>query len=73
MNESPLSEADPILSMQEIMSRDPLELTRQDRDRIISELRKARANFAASDSQPKVKRGKKLEPVDKVSLDDLLS
>lgn len=61
MSDSPLSEADPIISMQEIMSRDPEELSRADRDAIVRTLRAARAQFLQEEAQAKPKRnGRKL-------------
>lgn len=44
MNENPLNEAS-ALSLEEAFSRDPLKLTRQDRDKIVAELRRARENW----------------------------
>lgn len=69
---SPLSEAK-VDSIAELMMRDPLELTRRDRDQIVKELRKAREAFEAEDSKPKERKKKdKLEPVlGKVDLEDL--
>lgn len=67
---SPLSEAKPS-SLSEIFSRDPLELTRQDRDQVVKELRRARENFEKEDAQPKPSKKSKLETVEKVNLGDL--
>lgn len=68
---SPLAEAK-MDSIRELMSRDPLDLTRQDRDGIVKILREARLKFAEEDAKPKASKRSKLEPVTgKVDLDDL--
>lgn len=68
---SPLSEALPD-SIREVMQRDPLELTRQNRDQIVKELRRARELFEQEDNKPKAEKKKKLETVEgKVELGDL--
>lgn len=69
--ESPLAEANPVLSMQQIMSMDPEEMTRADRDAIVRVLRAARAQFAAEEAQPKVSKRKLIKPSGPVSLGDL--
>jgi hypothetical protein len=57
---SPLEEASPVISMQEIMSRDPEELTRADRDAIVRTLRAQRFQFMQEEAVAKPKRnGKK--------------
>ncbi len=70
MSESPLSEADPIISMQKIMSSDPEELTRTDRDAIVRVLRAARFEFAQKEAQPKVRKTKAL-PKPGLKLEDI--
>lgn len=60
MSDSPLSEAQPQLSMQEIMSRDPEELSRTERDSIVKLLRAQRFEFMQQEAQEKpAKRAKK--------------
>lgn len=68
---SPLAEALPD-SIREVMSRDPLDLTRENRDQIVKELRRARELFEQEDNKPKAeKKGKKLKAVvGKVNLED---
>jgi hypothetical protein len=66
---SPLQEANPVLSMQEIMSRDPEELTRADRDAIVKVLRAQRFQFQQEEAQVKPK--KSLKKVSNLSLSDL--
>ena len=56
MSESPLTEANPVISMQEIMSRDPEELSRQDRDAIVRTLRAQRFQFMQDEAQAKPKK-----------------
>ena len=68
--ESPLSEANPVISMQEIMSRDPEELSRADRDAIVRTLRAQRFQFAQEEATAKPK-GKSLKKVSNLSLSDL--
>ena len=68
--ESPLSEANPVISMQEIMSRDPEELSRADRDAIVRTLRTQRFQFAQEEATAKPK-GKSLKKVSNLSLSDL--
>ena len=67
---SPLSEANPVLSMQEIMSRDPEELSRSDRDAIVRTLRAQRFQFMQDEAQAKPKKNG-LKKVSSVSLADL--
>ena len=66
---SPLSEANPVISMQEIMSRDPEELSRADRDAIVKLLRTQRFQFAQEEATAKPK--KQLKKVSNLSLSDL--
>lgn len=67
---SPLSEADPVISMQEIMSMDPEDMTRVHRDGIVRVLRAARFEFAQKEAQPKAKRAKAL-PKPNLKLEDI--
>jgi hypothetical protein len=67
---SPLEEASPTISMQEIMSRDPEELTRADRDAIVRTLRVQRFQFMQEEQQEKPKRSSK-KPATNISLADL--
>lgn len=69
--QSPLSEANPIISMQEIMSRDPEDLSRADRDAIVRVLRAARFEFAKQEAQPKVAKPKLKKLSGPVKLADL--
>lgn len=58
------------IDLDQLMSRDPLELTDPDLDRIIAFLRSQRANYGNGDNK---KAGRKdAKPVVNVSLDDLL-
>jgi len=66
-------------SLDELFSRDPLELSRQDRDQIISELRKRRVQWAQDEAAGKTRasRPKKEEAPTQaapanLSLEDLL-
>jgi hypothetical protein len=56
--------------MQEIMSRDPEELSRADRDAIVRTLRAQRFQFQQDEAQAKPK-GKSLKKLSSVSLSDL--
>jgi len=67
---SPLEEASPTISMQEIMSRDPEELTRADRDAIVRTLRAQRFQFMQEEQQEKPKRKNGKKPTN-ISLADL--
>ena len=70
MSDSPLSEANPVVSMQEIMSRDPEELSRADRDAIVKLLRAQRFQFLQEEATAKpAKKG--LKKVTNLSLSDL--
>lgn len=69
--QSPLSEANPIISMQEIMSRDPEDLSRADRDAIVRVLRAARFEFAKQEALPKAAKPKLKKLSGPVSLKDL--
>lgn len=69
--QSPLSEANPIISMQEIMSRDPEDLSRADRDAIVRVLRAARFEFAKQEALPKVAKPKLKKLSGPVKLSDL--
>jgi hypothetical protein len=60
---SPLEEAEPKLSMQEIMSRDPEELTRTERNAIVTALRKARFEFMQQEAASPPKGRKSKTPV----------
>lgn len=61
---SPLSEAKPE-SLAELFMRDPLELTRQDRDKMVSVLRTQRVEFEKSDAEAKP-RARKSAPKEKL-------
>jgi len=67
--DSPLREAKP--SMAEIFQRDPLQLTRQDRDAIVAVLRQRRVEFQREEVASKNKPKRTRAP-DGLSLDDLL-
>lgn len=59
---SPLSEAEP-RSLEELFSRDPLKLTRSDRDAIVRELRAQSERWAQAQSQaPSGKRSSGTRP-----------
>jgi len=60
---SPLAEPT-ISSLDELFSRDPLELSAQDIDTIVSALRRQRAQFALSEKNPKIKKPKNLSLAD---------
>lgn len=68
---SPLAEADP-RSLEELMSRDPLKLTKQDRGQIVGELRRMREVWAKAEAAAP-SRGKKAAsaPVAAPTADDL--
>jgi hypothetical protein len=70
---SPLEEANPVISMQEIMSRDPEELAgeagRTARDAIVRTLRAARFQFMQEEAVVKPKKG--LKKLSSVTLSDL--
>ncbi|PYS90932.1 MAG: hypothetical protein DMF62_03770 [Acidobacteria bacterium] len=68
---SPLDEANPVISMQEIMSRDPEELTRADRDAIVRTLRAQRFQFMQEEQQEKPKRKNGKKTTGPISLADL--
>ena len=70
MSDSPLSEANPVISMQEIMSGDPEEWTRSDRDGIVRTLRAARFQFMQEEAQAKPAK-KQARKVTNLSLSDL--
>lgn len=78
MSESPLAEARPD-SIKEFFARtrealqcDPLEHTRETRDLVVKELRRARELFEQEDAKPKAAKKPKLETVQgKVDLSDL--
>lgn len=60
---------DPVIDLDTLMARDPLELTNEDLDRIIVFLRTQRANYALGENK---KAGRKdAKPVIQMSLDDL--
>lgn len=75
---SPLAEAVPE-SLDELFSRDPLSLTQQDLDKIIANLREARARWAAAEASgaksaprsAKAAAGPKVAAKPGMSLDDL--
>lgn len=67
---SPLTEAK-VESLQELFSRDPLEMTRQNRDQIVKILRAQRVEFAKEEAKPKAKRQKLEQAPAGVSLKDL--
>jgi hypothetical protein len=67
---SALSEANPVVSMQEIMSMDPEETTREHRDAIVRTLRAARFQFMQDEATAKPQR-KGLKKVSNISLSDL--
>lgn len=71
-----LSEADP-KSLEELFSRDPLQLTREDRDAIVAEMRKKRVSWEADEKAKasKPKKQKVVAPTGPINLtlDDLLS
>jgi hypothetical protein len=69
MSDSPLSEANPVMSMQQIMSGDPEEWTRADRDAIVRTLRAQRFQFMQEEQREKPK--KQLKKVSNLSLSDL--
>lgn len=54
---SPLAEADP-QSLNEIMNRDPLEYSRQDRDVIVAELRRMRSKWLLEEAAGKTRATK---------------
>lgn len=66
---SPLAEARPT-SLDELFSRDPLDLQDQDISIIITELRKQRALWAAAEAQGKTRAPKGAAPTN-LTLDDL--
>jgi len=72
---SPLDEANPVISMQEIMSRDPEELTgesgRPARDAIVRLLRGQRFEFMQQEQQAKPKRSNGKKSSGPISLADL--
>lgn len=70
-NSSPLEEANPTISMQEIMSRDPEELSRADRDAIVRTLRAQRFQFMQEEQQEKPKRKNGKKTTGPISLADL--
>jgi hypothetical protein len=60
--------------LNELFSKDPLELTREDKLAIIRELRRGRSRFAAEDASARVaKRRVKVSKGQRVTLDDLES
>ena len=72
---SPLAEA-PATSLDELFSRDPLDLADADIDRIVAELRRQRANFKLAESQGKTARPRKapamtVEQAKSITLEDL--
>jgi hypothetical protein len=71
MSENPLNEASP-RSLEEIFSSDPLNLTRQDRDVIVSELRRARENWIKEEASGKKRSSAgKAPPPPNLKLSDL--
>jgi hypothetical protein len=71
MSENPLSEASEI-SLEEAFNRDPLELTRQDRDKIVAELRRARENWIKEEAGGKKQsKSGKAPPPPNLKLSDL--
>lgn len=58
---TPLAEARPT-SLQEIMALDPFNYTRQDRDAIVAELRRARVNWDADKAAGKTRASKPTKP-----------
>lgn len=68
---SPLKEALPD-SISELMRRDPLDCTKQDRARNVAELRRFREIFEKEDNAPKAPKKSKLKAIEgKVDLGDL--
>ena len=65
MNTSPLLEASPD-SLQELFDKDPLQLTSQDIDRIVAELRSQRERFVQAE-----RKGKRQAAPKNISLADL--
>ena len=68
MIESPLTEADP-QSLNILFDKDPLELTDQDIDAIVAELRKARTEWATEESSKSKSKASKVTA--NLSLEDL--
>jgi len=67
LSESPLAEASP-RSLDEFFSRDPLDLSDQDLDVIVAELRRQRKQFLVAEAQPKAPRGASKAPKTPASL-----
>lgn len=66
--QSPVTEAK-IESLQELFDKDPMDLSEQDIDRIVLELRKARVEFIEKEKAPK--KAKIQPPSTPLSLTDL--